>query len=184
MTKAIHLEPNMVPTHLRGDYTGRKFRAVVCESVQIPADAGRWDGGSRDAYHVVALTDGTWRGLRPRGCAVPLQPGYAIVCHSIAMGTDAGLTFYVHPANATAMLPAHVELTLIEEIVLRATCAYKASHGGRDRYQIASEDSAGDAFPTRDAWDRAKQTLAARGLLTKAGAITPAGRNAINGRAS
>ena len=34
-----------VPKHLRGDYTGRKFRAVVTNEVTIPSDAGTWDGG-------------------------------------------------------------------------------------------------------------------------------------------
>jgi hypothetical protein len=187
MTKAIHLEASMVPAHLRGDYTGRKFRAVVCETVRIPATANRWDEGSRDSYYAVELAGGArvpyaGQGGPVRENLIALQPGYAVVCHSIVCGRDTGLTFYVHPQNAATMLPARVELTPTEGIVLRATCAYKASHNGRDRYQIASDNCDG-AFPTRDDWNAAKQTLAAKGLLTKAGAITPAGKNAVNGSA-
>ena len=46
--QTIHLEPSQVPAALRGAYDGRKFKAVVCESVEIPVTAGLWDGGSRD----------------------------------------------------------------------------------------------------------------------------------------
>ncbi len=33
-------------------------------------------------------------------------------------------------------------------------------------------------IPTRDEWNAAKTTLISKGLLNKAGAVTPAGRNA------
>jgi hypothetical protein len=51
----IHLEPNQVPAYLRGSYNGRKFKAVVTETVTIPSDAGVWGGGSRDLYSYVML---------------------------------------------------------------------------------------------------------------------------------
>jgi hypothetical protein len=41
---ATYLDVRMVPAQLRGDYTGKKFKAVVCESVTIPMTAGLWDG--------------------------------------------------------------------------------------------------------------------------------------------
>jgi hypothetical protein len=95
-----------------------------------------------------------------------------------------GLTFYVHPDNATKLLPApQAELTAFEKIVLSATASYKSSYAGMDRYEMARRDCRnGTPFPTRDDWALAKQTLINLGLLNKAGAITPAGRNAIPSR--
>jgi hypothetical protein len=94
-----------------------------------------------------------------------------------------GLTFYVHPDNAAKLLPAPTEVSEVDKLVLRATASYKSSYMGRDRYDMAKNDRRdGSPFPTRDEWNACKVSLACRGLLTKAGAITPAGRNALGSR--
>jgi hypothetical protein len=96
-----------------------------------------------------------------------------------------GLTFYVHPDNAAKLLPAPgAELSAHESIVLQATCSYKSSYNGRDRYSMAHDDArwgkpgALESFPTREQWQQAKDSLIAKGLLAKNGAVTPKGRNA------
>lgn len=192
----IYLQPDMVPAQLRGAYTGRKFAAVVTETVTIPIDAGLWSGGSRDVYSVVSLDHGTrelpGQSLAPwdrsggdRVCK--LVAGIVVVRHSMFCGKDHGLTFYVHPDNATKLLPAPAaELSAHESIVLKATAHFKSSYAGKDRYQMAKEnerygsrDHSGLPFPTRDEWNAAKATLISKGFLNKAGAITVAGRNAV-----
>src|SRR5262245_11441810 len=193
----IHLDPAMVPAGLRGAYTGKTFKARVCEQMTIPMTAGLWDGGSRDTYRVVRLEDGAtiepvnhndapWNGER-REVQIKLEPGIAVVEHTIFCGKDMGLTFYVHPDNAAKLLPAPVELSAYEAIVLNATASYKSSYNGRDRYDMAKDDylyrnlnsvAPNQLYPTRQEWDAAKQSLISRGLLNKAGAITNAGRNA------
>ena len=79
------------------------------------------------------------------------------------------------------------------------TATRKSSYNGRDRYEMGRDElsytprgaddsyarkqiglDAGLAYPTRTQWDVAKAGLIARGLLQKNGAITPAGRNALN----
>lgn len=95
-----------------------------------------------------------------------------------------GLTFYVNPSNAAALLPAPVELSAHEKEVLNATRSYKSSYGGRDRYDMAQSaaqygKNAG-AFPSREQWEAAKAALMARGFLNKAGAITVKGKNALS----
>lgn len=189
----VYLDKNQVPAALRGSYQGNKFKAVVCESVTIPADAGLWSGGSRDTYTAIEFTTGKtvpvvehnaapWDGSR-RDIPVTLKPGFAVVRHSMFCGTDMGLTFYVHPANATALLPApSAELTEYEKIVLNATRSYKSSYAGKDRYDMARGDIDGTDFPTRQEWQRCKDSLIAKGLLNKAGAITTAGKNALPSR--
>jgi hypothetical protein len=191
---AIHLDPKLVPSSLRGSYSGKTFKAIVTETVTIPADAGLWNDGSRDSYSGIMLESGRsfslgmqaaapWDNSR-RELTVNLAPGQAIVRSSMFCGSDMGLTFYVHPQNAAALLPApSAELTDHEKIVLEATCSLKSSYGGRDRYQMACCDHLGNPYGTlpkmtRDDWNAAKASLQTKGLLNKAGAITVAGKNA------
>jgi hypothetical protein len=189
----IYLDARMVPSHLPGTYTGQKFKARVTESVTIPIDAGLWSGGSRDKYHAIDLATGRqveMPGQREapwgdrREYQVTLEPGIAVVEHSIFCGKDMGLTFYMHPANAAALLPAPVELSPVERLVLVATASLKSSYGGRDRYQMAQDEyscrkALGETlYPSRVEWEATKAGLVAKGFLNKAGAITPAGRNA------
>jgi hypothetical protein len=175
------------------------FKAIVTEKVTVPMTAGLWDGGTRETYRLVDLATGDEMPASDdfappdnsrKDREIVLKPGYAVIRHSVFCGKDTGLTFYVHPSNAAAMLPASVELPGFEKMVLEATCALKASYGGRDRYEMAKDNSRwehyraeygladGAAFPTRAQWDEAKASLIAKGLLNKAGAVTVKGRNA------
>jgi hypothetical protein len=196
MSQVIHLEPSQVPTVLRGSYAGYKYKVLVCESVTIPATAGLWDSGSRDSYQGVELATGKrypltmentspWNGVR-RDIEVQLDNGKAIVEHSIHCGKDEGLTFYIHPSNAIGLIPAKIELTPYQRLVLVATSSLKSSYAGRDRYQMANGEHHcmnalnGSDYPTRDQWREAQASLIAAGYLNKAGAITVKGRNAIS----
>lgn len=189
--QTIHLEPAQVPAILRANYSGKKFKAQVCESVSIPSDAGLWCGGSRDSYSAIELASGNqlplpgqesspWNAAR-REHIVTLKPGFAIVRHTTFSGKDMGLTFYLHPDNAAAMLPPPSQLSAHETIVLTATRQYKSSYNGQDRYDIAKPygRDALALYPSREQWEIAKAKLIAAGFLNKAGAITVKGRNAI-----
>jgi hypothetical protein len=192
MNTTIHLDPKLVPLSLRGNYAGRKFKAIVTESVTIPADAGLWDGGSRDHYSLIQFHDGQvcsfpgqsaapWDRSR-KALSFALTAGYCVVEHSIFCGSDMGLTFYVHPSNATTFLPApKAELSEHEKIVLNATRSLKSSYGGRDRYQMACcayPHSDSKPLMTRTEYSSAKDSLRGKGLLDARGAITVAGKNA------
>lgn len=186
---AIYLEPNQVPAILRGGYSGKKFKVEITNEVTIPSDAGLWSGGSRDTYSVIRLADGStiaasdnisspWNDTR-RDRTIPLSDGMAVIRHSMFCGKDMGLTFYVHPDNAAKLLPPPSdELTANEQLVINGTCQYKSSYNGQDRYQMTCEHYSREPLMTRAQWDEAKVSLIAKGLLNKAGAITPAGRNA------
>jgi hypothetical protein len=197
----IYLDPNQVPAMLRGAYQGKKFQAVVCESTTIPADAGLWDGGSRETFRVVELATG--RAINPPGInqasapwdkresvTVDLQNGYAVVRHSMFCGKDMGLTFYVHPDNAQKLLPAPQadDMTAHEKSVLEATCGLKSSYQGRDRYDLSQRGDyniakrAYDYAMTREEWNAAKESLIRRGYLNKTGAVTVSGRNACGSK--
>jgi hypothetical protein len=194
---AIYLDAAMVPAQLRGGYTGKKFKAVIVTQVTIPSDSGLWSGGTRNTFRFVQLSTGDaiaasdnmsapWDTSR-KDQNIALAPGFAVVEHSMFCGKDMGLTFYVHPDNAAKLLPAPApELNAHESIVLSATCSFKSSYNGQDRYTMAKtkaeypwrRDDSTPPFPTRDEWSAAKDSLISKGLLNKAGAVTPKGRNA------
>lgn len=187
----IYLEGRDVPTVLRGSYTGNKFKIEVCETMTIPMDAGLWSGGSRNSYHGVDMVTGQtwpvafehtspWNSER-KNIEVKLAPGKAVVEHSMFCGKDMGLRIYLHPDNATKLLPVKSELTELEKTVLKATRSFKSSYGGKDRYEmtLGYDRLMGREVPSRAQWDAAKQTLIASGHLDKRGAITVKGRNAI-----
>lgn len=193
MQKTIHLDPAQVPAQLRRSYSGKHFQAVICEVVTIPSYAGNWDSGSRETYELVRLENGEaiaasdnvsapWDARQDR--KIELQPGFAVVRHSIFCGKDMGLCFYLRADNAAALLPPPAaELSSHQKIVLEATASFKSSYNGQDRYQMAApsswqDQSIRDAFPTRAQWEQAKAELIASGHLNKAGAITTKGRNA------
>jgi hypothetical protein len=185
----IHLEPNMVPDHLKtiDGYNGKKFKAVVCTEMTVPITAGLWQGGSREYFVAVDFDSGRIiefpnqhnfiQGRSEK--QIELKPGFAVVEHVMSCGKDAGLTFYIHPDNASKMLPVPVTLDDVETHVLHATARYKASYMGRDRYAMAFDDWHDNNAPTRNDWDRAKTSLIEKGLLNKAGAITVTGKNHV-----
>lgn len=182
MSDPTYLEPEKVPAHLRGihGYSGRKFKAEARETVTIPIDAGLWSGGSRDHYSLVRLADGRaasdptaqtapWSAERSER-VVTLIPGFAVVRHSMFCGKDMGLTFYVHPTDIAPLLPPASEpLAELELQALDIIGGLKsfARDEERDRRKI-----------TREEYAAAVESLKAKGLLNKAGAVTVAGRNA------
>jgi hypothetical protein len=209
MNKPVHLDARQVPAQLRAGYRGKRFSAVIGEKVTIPSNAGFWEDGSRETYQLVRMADGAavefdnaeaaWKGTS-QDREVILEPGFCVLCRSTFRGKDGGMRIYMTPDDAAPLLPAPIELTAHERIVLIATARYKSSYAGRDRYQMARADMVhgngdrgavlsdrrdltevipGERFMTRREWDAAKQTLTGRGLLTKIGSITIAGRNAV-----
>lgn len=196
--RQIWLDPAMVPQHLRGSYRGKMFKAVLTDRTTVPATAGLWDSGSRDTYVALELKSGKTVTVSDQFSApwdaarvdreVTLQQGLVVVRHTISRGKDLGLTFFLSPDDAAPLLPAPVDLTGRERIVLEATARFKSSYMGRDRYQMAAGDRSfldqhipGERAITRAEWNSAKAALIEKKLLTGSGAITVAGRNAIGG---
>ena len=181
---AIYLESNQVPAFLRSSYSGSKFRAEPCESVYIPSDAGLWDGGSRTSYTAIELNSGRVVALPGQTSApwdasrverkIDLKPGFAIVAHRMFKGNDLGLTFYVHPADIAALIPADTSasLTETEKTVLAIIRSRKAAYRADEYRRKGIADSDIEAI---------KAGLIKGGFLNKAGAITVQGRNACEG---
>jgi hypothetical protein len=165
------------------EYKGHKFQLAITDR---PMNlASYWEGGSRSYYKVVNLATMQASAAVPAQSAfdkpiagieaVPIPEGGAIVEHCIFCGKDMGLRIHIGPSNAAPMLPAKVELTAHEKIVLNAT-GLKSSYAGIKDYRFY--DANRSTGITRTEYDAAKSSLQARGLLDKRGAITVTGSNA------
>lgn len=144
-----------------------------------------WSGGTRDYYALVSLVPGIDLAANVPENGTPFTPDLkplevlpangALVCYT--MGSYEHVTIYVNAENLSKMLPAPVELSRDEKIVLAATAGLKSSYAGIKNYRFhEATERTGIALQN---WDAAKAALVSRGLLNKAGAITDAGRNAI-----
>jgi hypothetical protein len=113
MRDAIGLKSKEVPEFLKAGYKGRKFRLHICETVEIPADANLWSGGSKDSYSAIELETGRAVILGSTGApwargrenkTIRLVPGIVVKMHSYFCGKDTGLTFYAHEDNVRKFL--------------------------------------------------------------------------------
>jgi len=74
-----------------------------------------WDGGSKNTYRAVRLSDGKvahlitgsspWTAVA-EGVAIPLEPGIVIVEQSCFCGKDMPLRIHIHPANIAKLIPS------------------------------------------------------------------------------
>lgn len=166
------------------DYRGRKFRLSISESPLNVRSC--WDGGSRSYYRFLNLATLQASAEVPAQSAfdrpiagadaVVLTDGFACVEHSIFCGKDAGITIHIRPANSARFLPAPVELTRAQHIVLVATRSLKSSYQGISNYRFVEAHR--ETGISSEQWETAKSELMARGLLDSRGALTVAGRNA------
>lgn len=184
MRTTVALDPRQVPAHLRGDYKGKSFEAVVADKVTVPMTAGLWDGGSRTTFTLVRIADGAevpfpGQELAPwdrRGGdkIVDLRPGFLMREHNFFQGRDMGLVFHMHAADVAPMLPAPgPELTKVQGKVLELI-------GGL--IPRARREEALRAGISCTTYDQTVEELKALNLLNKAGALTIAGKNVLNAK--
>jgi len=149
------------------DYKGRAFKLNVVDETRSFSLNSMWDGGSRDYYAIIELATmkavnisemvGNYRRPDQR---ISLREGFALVERSYFCGKDMGLTIYILTNNAAKMIPSPVEVTEIERKVLNHGRRMKAESG------LSSQ-----------AWDMTENALMVKGLLTRSGVLTLAGKN-------
>jgi hypothetical protein len=162
------------------DYKGRSFKVIVVPSDYEFSLVSMWEGGSRSYYAVVDLA--TMKSVDISNLvgnfnratqSLHLVEGLALVERSWFLGKETGLTFFILDANSAKLLPAVIDLTRDEKIVLAATRSLKSSYGGYSNYR---QQESGLSAAT---WTATVDVLKAKGLLAKNGALTTDGRNAI-----
>jgi len=167
-------------------YSGKMFQIEIHDNPGMHLDS-YWSGGSRDYHKIVKLDTMQVLAVPENGSGfvpdVPQEvekafpcPGYAVVTHTIFCGKDMGIRIHIHRENARKLVPAPLEISAEEKIVLIATRSLKSSYAGISnyRFQQANEETG----ITLAQWEQAKAECIRKGYLNKAGAITVAGRNA------
>lgn len=166
-------------------YTGKTGKVQIHDG-NMPLNS-YWSGGCRDYFTLVDLSTGKVKSVPQNGTMFDkadlswqMTPGVAVIELSKRPDYDT-VTIHLHPDNAASLqLPAQADLDWASRVVLTATASLKSSYGGKTRQQRATEDTG----ITAQEYDTAKQALITVGLLSKQGAITPAGRNALGDRDS
>ena len=166
------------------DYNGHKFEFQVTQKITL-ANA-YWDGGSRSFYKAVNLLNGQITEAHPAlsnpyqcptSPTIDLPKDTAIIEHSIFCGRDCGITIYLHPDNAATLLPSPITLTQDEKIILCATRSFVSSYAGIKEYRF--KEAKRTTGITWERWCATKDNLITNGFLTRSGAITTKGKNAI-----
>ena len=169
--------------------------AILVSAESKELNSAYWDGGSKSSY--VAYAAGGARVALPRHGGAPqfggtsatieleplgaawrphnplvyIRPAY-LVSYSVFRGRNMPPRVAMHPsrfAQFEATLPAAPELTPIQIEALDVTAGLKS---------FARLDEFSRKFPA-ELYQPTRDELAALGLMTKRGAITPAGRNAL-----
>jgi hypothetical protein len=98
-------------------FSSRKRYVKIVIGERVSFQNTFWDGGSKNTYRAVRL-DGTgiaslitgsspWTAIA-EGTTAALEPGIAIVEESVFCGKTMSLRVYLHPANVTPTLEAHL----------------------------------------------------------------------------
>lgn len=167
------------------DYRGRRI-TLVEQSGPVNLDS-YWSEGGRTYHTFVRLSDLELRDVPDNGGhpAAPtslgsqnIPDGFVLVQHIYFQGKELPIRILVPSANFNQfMLAAPQELTWAEKVVLVATRSLKSSYMGDSNIRFhESEKTTGIK---ESEWNEAKLNLINQGLLNRAGAITPKGRNAI-----
>lgn len=166
-------------------YSGRKFKI----STDIPDRLDSyWDRGSRESFAFYCLDTERAAGVKSNhplferenpSVLDELPRRILLVKHSIFRGKDMGITIYANAEDLAPILPERAQTTEDEQIVLRHTARLKSSYNGIRNYRF--HEAHRSTGITEERWEAAKASLIASKLLNKAGAITPKGRNALEG---
>lgn len=144
-----------------------------------------WDEGTRYSYSLIDLASGSLRDIPhvnppqfggPDRQRLTMQDGIAVI-ESYYTGYKHLTKIFLHPNNAAKLLPAPVELSEDEKIVLVFTAGLKPSYGLIKDYRFHKARRKHNI--TSERWLAAKASCIGRKLLNRAGAITNEGRNAI-----
>ena len=148
--------------------------------------ASYWDGGSRNYYTLycfatrksVTFPAQSAFDRRVEGIdRVKLDKGVALVERSYFCGKDCGVTIHIRQDDMSpAFLPTPApELSEAEVKCLFYTRSKKSSYAGDNQYR---RHAAGMSV---EQWEAAKVSLASKGLMNKAGALTMEGKNVAVG---
>lgn len=169
------------------EYCGKKYMI----STDIPTDlSSYWDEGNITYYAFYSLVNGkqfkveTNHPMFEKGNPNRLEklPERVLLLeYRISRGKGVGVIIHANPSDLAPMLPkTEDELDTDEAIVLTFTTAYKPSYAGISNLRFHEANLVHKISWER--WSVARHECIKKGYLDKRGAITPKGRNVIQGK--
>lgn len=164
------------------EYRHAPSRLTIQPLTHAVTPSSYWSGGSRDYWAFVELATLKASQVLPESGsgfvqdAKPIESlpeGYALVRYRI--GAFKSASIYLNAVNLTPMLPASIDLTPDEEVVLTCTASYKSF--ARREYAARKWGSYTVKPEHLARWDGAVALLQSKSLLAKNGSVTSAGRN-------
>ena len=163
-------------------FTGKNITAIPTE--QITFWGTNWDSGYRRQYRAVELSsmrtvavqkDQNWMmGSDSHKTPIAIPPNCVVVV-LVDSRCKQYVEIHAHQSTINPLLPAPLDLTREEKIVLHYTRFLKSSYGGISNYRY--QEGGRRYGLTLASWEQAKASLIDKKLLNKAGAITVDGRN-------
>ena len=156
------------------DYNGRKYKVISQSTYRLK---NYWDGGSKEDCVLVNRETGLFHtpeyetqnphtSLAHANFEIPVN--HFIITHSIFMGKDAGITFYVRPEEMPKDLSSNDNLTFEQKVVLSCFSSFKSSYRKDEGLRIVSSQE----------WDSAKASLVEAGYISSKNSLTTKGKNA------
>lgn len=172
------------------DAVGSRVRHVtIIPSSRLEMQGSDWSEGQRHQYTMVRLSDmktvqmprasevhGNSFNYNVPAPEVDIPDGFAVVDQQV--GYKPYVYVYANPAGLTPML-SEGELDEDVALVLAHTARLKNTYGGETNIRFNSAKR--NFGMTLSRWVAAQEKARSKGWLNKAGAITPSGRNAIEG---
>ncbi len=155
----------LVAELVRRTFPRYKGRTFILQISDAPIDFHETTEGVIREFYVCDLVTLESRRVKAEQRAPrKLPPNIVAVEKRIERDVVKGLTIHVRPRDVRPELkPTPVELTADEQIVLRYTARYAASHGGNVRYRQWKAKK--DTGITEDRWNAARETLKARDMI-------------------
>jgi hypothetical protein len=168
------------------DYTGTKVKINAGDKF-YPDQS--WSGGSRKLWKLVSRDGKLFDPGTQIYASGPFNPSKAfepqeipkntiLVEHDIFCGKDTGITLTIRTDENTLLpLPTTEKTDSDILIVLKYTASLKSSYAGIKNYRFVGAKR--ETGITLERWEGAKSYCMDKKWLTKAGAITPEGRNVV-----
>lgn len=180
--QTVHIDRREVEHLISATYPEWKGQKVQVEATDSLLVHGlNWSGGSRNQYRACTL-DGKATGSADignhaapwrnpvEGKTTPIPSGHCVIQHIMFCGKDLGIRIYVNPVDMPRYLKSgSEELTEQEKVVLACIRSYISSYRREEarRHGVSAQQ-----------YETLVEGLKAKGLLTKVGGLSLAGKNA------
>lgn len=93
----------------------RRKTVVILPDTSVTFQQLAWDGGCRNEYGLISISDGNVRGILEygEGKTLTIEPGFVAIQSGTFMGKPALCHIYINPADLIKLLPDHTHVVKV-----------------------------------------------------------------------